>query len=141
MHFVNPYDDLEKSKMLIQKNELTSLHLTKLHFSDKKIDIYNWINSLSKITSRFLLSLEDSDTFNFRKIVDMVKRAYSLDATLWLKPLEIHNDIHKKYSILKEDQNEYKKLIREALDLAKTLKIRIVATEYQEAIINDSPAI
>lgn len=77
------------------------------------------------------------NTHNFREAVKMVELAHELGTGVWLKPLEVHSDIHKKYTIQKEDYPLFQKMMKQALLRADELKVKIVLREFLEAIAGD----
>jgi wyosine [tRNA(Phe)-imidazoG37] synthetase (radical SAM superfamily) len=80
------------------------------------------------------------NSLNFHEVVEMVRLGSALRAQVWLKPLEIHNDIHKKFSIGPGQMKQFKTLLQEALDEAKRLNVTLIAEEFATAIINQPEA-
>ncbi|MFA6237016.1 MAG: SPASM domain-containing protein [Bacteriovorax sp.] len=72
---------------------------------------------------------------NFREAVKMVELAHELNTGVWLKPLEVHSEIHKKYSVPKIDYPLFQQIIKQALKRADELKVRVVLREFLEAIV------
>lgn len=75
------------------------------------------------------------NSLNFKEAVKMVELASDLGADVWLKPLEVHSDIHKKYSIHKDNYPLFKEMMNQALKRADELKVRIVLRDLIEAIV------
>ena len=80
------------------------------------------------------------NSLNFHEVVEMVRLGSALRAQVWLKPLEIHNDIHKKFSIAPEQMKQFKSLLKEALSEAQRLNVTLIAEEFATAIINQPDA-
>ncbi len=76
------------------------------------------------------------NSLNYHELVKMVELSYTLRSGVWLKPLEIHNDIHRKYSIPKDKYDEYKEYIKLALEKVDQLNVKMHGREFLEAIIN-----
>ncbi len=78
------------------------------------------------------------NVLNYKEMPQMVEMAGKLMADVWLKPLEIHNEIHKKYAIPKESYADFRDTVAQTVALAKKLNVDLYAQEFLDAIIDDS---
>lgn len=77
------------------------------------------------------------NTLNFREAVKMVELAHELGTGIFLKPLEVHSEIHKNYSIKKEDYTDFQETMKLALAKADELKVKISMRELLVAIVQE----
>lgn len=84
-----------------------------------------------------IIMLHVINRFNYHEVVDMVDLAHSLGAALYLKPLEVHGELHRLYSIPKTAQVEFKKLIKKAINRVDELKVELFFREMIEEIAVD----
>ncbi|MGZ3787085.1 MAG: SPASM domain-containing protein [Bacteriovorax sp.] len=78
---------------------------------------------------------------NFREAVKMIELAHELGAGVWLKPLEVHSELHNKYAISKEDRPLFCNIMEQALQRADELKVKLVFKEFLKSFIGDHRAI
>lgn len=78
------------------------------------------------------------NSLNYKELVQMVEMGAALKAKVWLKPLEIHNDVHRKYSIRDEELPEFRALTKKAIERAEELNVHLDGLELLQAIVKDS---
>jgi MoaA/NifB/PqqE/SkfB family radical SAM enzyme len=77
------------------------------------------------------------NSLNYKEMPQMIQLSHQYGAEAWLKPLEIHSDIHRKYAIPKEEYSEFRKSVKESVELAKKLNVRLFAEEFLNEILSD----
>jgi MoaA/NifB/PqqE/SkfB family radical SAM enzyme len=75
---------------------------------------------------------------NYKEAVKMVELAHELETDVLLKPLEVHSDIHKQYTIPKDDYPLFRETMKKALERADELKVKVVHRKLIEAIVGES---
>ncbi|MBC7430357.1 MAG: hypothetical protein H7336_17215 [Bacteriovorax sp.] len=82
-----------------------------------------------------IVMLQIINLYNYKEAVKMIELAAELGVAVWLKPLEVHGPIHKKFTIPFEDYDEFKIIMSRVLAKAEELKVKLLFKEYIEKII------
>ena len=64
--------------------------------------------------------------YNYRDMSEMVKLGHQHKSRVWLKPLEVHSEIHKRFEIPSEEKHDYLRTMQEAISLAKELDVELI---------------
>lgn len=82
-----------------------------------------------------IVMLQIINVYNYKEAVKMVELAHELGVHLWLKPLEVHGPIHKKFIIPKNSYDEFKKNMSKVLIRSEELGVNLLFKEFIEKIV------
>ncbi len=63
---------------------------------------------------------------NYQDMSEMVSLGHKYNARVWLKPLEVHSEIHKQYEIPSTEKKAYQETLQTAILLAKQLGVELI---------------
>lgn len=95
---------------------------------ERVIDNIKFLNSFksSEHIGANITLLHVINSLNFHEMVKMVEMGHNLKARVWLKPLEVHSEIHRKFEIQLNQKDEYLKILNDAIALSKKLDVELI---------------
>jgi MoaA/NifB/PqqE/SkfB family radical SAM enzyme len=63
--------------------------------------------------------------YNFQDMCEMVELGHLYNSRVWLKPLEVHSELHRRFEIPTSEMKTYNQLIQNAISLAKKYQIEL----------------
>lgn len=78
------------------------------------------------------------NAYNYSEAVKMVELASELNVGLWLKPVEVHSDLHQKFAIPQSELETYRTTLKAAARRAAELKVELSLEELLLDHISDS---
>lgn len=93
--------------------------------------VFKNIETLSELKKRDhygvgMTLLHVINVHNYRDMKQMVELGHQYKTRVWLKPLEVHAEIHRNYEIPLEQKNQYEACLQAAIVRAKELDVELI---------------